>query len=305
MKPSDASSSESTRASIKTSPSQKANLSSAVHESTVDHGSPPSPSFSSLSPAQARIVQPSHTPVSFPPDVSPSARSSIPDDLLYLPPSSSSSLRSASAASASVCAEFASQRAVSQSAPRQERSNSSRLPELPQRSQLLPGSHPSLELLQSPPSNLKSWRQSQQSLSESTARLLATEPQLPPSPRSSSQNPPSGSGETSPLLRGLSSVCLFNESPPDEHCGSDPADEGAPSRVSAVTHNALAEQMMEEDELSTGKKNGQKDTLEKSHILPIFIIFFILDSGGAELSQPFVTSQGATRNVVCLKSFMN
>lgn len=261
MKPSDVSSSESTRASktsIKTSPSQKAYLSSAVHESTVDHGSPPSPSFSSLSLAQAQIVQPSHTPVSFPPDVSPPARSSIPEDLLYPPPSPSSSLRSAFAASTSVSAEFASQRGVSQSAPRQERSNSSQLPELPQHSQLVPGSHPSLELLQSPPSNLKSWRQSQQSLSEPAARLLATKPQLPPSPGSSSRNPPSGSGETSPLLRALSSVCLFNESPPDEHCGSDPADEGAPSRVSAVTHNALAEQMMEEDELSTGKWTGKK-----------------------------------------------
>lgn len=126
----------------------------------------------------------------------------------------------------------------------------------PQSSQSLSGCSPSLELLQSPPNSpASSWGQSQPSLLAG-AQLLAPSP---PPPRSSNQRPAAASQESrgSRLpLEALSTVYLFSEPPPDDPDRPRRALQASAARLSAVTHNALAEEMEEEgleDDLSTGE----------------------------------------------------
>lgn len=235
--------------------SQAPTCTPTVQKSKLDLGSPPLLSFSSLPHSQAQIFKPSHTPVSFPPDVSPlaSSRPPIPEDHLYASSSTSFSLRSTFTVSPSGSTELTLLPKVYQSTPFQKGSNSSRLLEQPQFSQLLPEIL-SLELSQSLSSNLESRRKSQQSLGEPESLLLVNKPKPPLSPVSPSQNLSSKSVEPSSLVKTLSSLSLFNESPSDAYYRhwSAPTNEDDPSLLLNVIQNPVTVKMEEEEKLFTG-----------------------------------------------------
>lgn len=247
------------KTSIKTptSTSQVPTYTPTVQKSKLDLGSPPLLSFSSLPHSQAQIFKPLHTPVSFPPDVSPlaSSRPPIPEDHLYASSSTSFSLRSTFTVSPSGSTELTLLPKVCQSTPFQKASNSSRLLEQPQFSQLLPETVLSLELSQSLSSNLQSRRKSQQSLGEPESLLLMNKPKPPLSPVSPSQNLSSKSLEPSSLVKTLSSLSLFNESPSDAYYRhwSAPTNEDDPSLLLNVIQNPVTVKMEEEEKLFTGK----------------------------------------------------
>ncbi|KAG7226091.1 hypothetical protein INR49_018702 [Caranx melampygus] len=195
--------------------SQKSNCSQTVHKSKPDNGSPhlsqvEIPKFSS--------------PLSFPPDASPlaSTRSSTPKEHLSPSPSVSLLLRSTFTVSPSSSTDLTLLPRVNQSTPLQKGSNSSLLPEQFQSSKLFPGPISSPKLLQSPPSNLESPQQSQDSLCDPECLLSVNQLQLPqsskPNPQTKSLGP--SLSQTTPVpfrapVKTPSRSSLFYESPPD------------------------------------------------------------------------------------------
>nr|XP_046244595.1 zinc finger B-box domain-containing protein 1 isoform X2 [Scatophagus argus] len=194
---------------------QKPNWSPTVHKSKPDHGSPPLLSCPSSPHFQTDIPKSSQASVSFPPDVTSLAcnRSPISEEHLFSSPSMPFSLRSTYTISPSSSTESILLPKVYQSPPLQKDSDSSLPPEQPQFSKLFPEPFSLQKLSQSSSSNLESSRQSQQSICEPEYLLLDNHPELPLSPVSSSQHPPSESLEQCPPLETLS-ILSHNESPP-------------------------------------------------------------------------------------------
>ncbi|XP_068440125.1 serine-rich adhesin for platelets isoform X2 [Clinocottus analis] len=205
------------KTSIKTptSMSQKPNCPPNVHKSNSDHRSIQVLSSALFVHSQNEIPKFSHSPDSFSPDVSPlaSTKPTLPED--HLSPSSTSLLlRSTFTVSPSSSLESTLLPKVYQSTPLQRSSDSSLLLEQPQSSQLFPESI-SLKLSQLPPNNLESPRQSQHSYCDPQSLLSDNQLQLPPSHASSSPNPSPKSLEPNLDLINISSLSLFNASPPD------------------------------------------------------------------------------------------
>ncbi|XP_068571655.1 uncharacterized protein zbbx [Cebidichthys violaceus] len=197
------------KTSIKTptSMSQKPKCPPNVHKSNPDRGSIQVLSSPSLVHSQTENPKFSHSPDSFPPDVSPLSptRPTIPKDHLSPSTSMSFSLRSTFTVSPSSSTESILLPKVYQSTPLQRSSDSSLLLEQPQSSQLSPEPI-SLKLSQLPPHNLESPRQSQHSCSDPESLPSDNQLQLPLSPLSSSPNPPPKSLER----KSKSSFSLFN-----------------------------------------------------------------------------------------------
>ncbi|XP_028430114.1 zinc finger B-box domain-containing protein 1 isoform X2 [Perca flavescens] len=217
--------SRTSQTSIKTPTSmlQKPKCPSNVHKSKPDRGSLKLLSSPSLVHSQTEI------PVPYPPDVShlASTRPPIPEEHFSPSPSISFSLRSTFTVSPSSSTESTLLPSVYQSTSLQKGSDSSPLPEQPQSPQLFPEPISSLKPSQLPPSNLESPRQSKHSCCDTESLLSEKHLQLPLSPVSSSPNPPPKPLEPSPPVKILSSLSLFNKSPPDAYfsCGSTPKTE--------------------------------------------------------------------------------
>ncbi|XP_039648116.1 zinc finger B-box domain-containing protein 1 isoform X2 [Perca fluviatilis] len=217
--------SRTSQTSIKTPTStlQKPKCPPNVHKSKPDCGSLKLLSSPSLVNSQTEI------PVSYPPDVShlASTRPPIPEEHFSPSPSISFSLRSTFTVSPSSSTESTLLPSVYQSTSLQKGSDSSPLPEQPQSPQLFPEPISSLKPSQLPPSNLESPRQSKHSCCDTESLLSEKHLQLPLLPVSSSPKPPPKPLESSPPVKILSSLSLFNKSPPDANFshGSTPKTE--------------------------------------------------------------------------------
>ncbi|XP_056229213.1 mucin-2 isoform X1 [Seriola aureovittata] len=225
------------KTSIKTSisKSQKSNCSLTDHKSKADHGSP------QLS--QVEILK-FLSPLSFPTDVSPLTRSSTPKENPSLSPSVSFSLRSTFTVSPSSSTESTLLPRVYHSTPLQKGSDSSLLPEQFQSSKLFPEPISSPKLLQSPPSNLETPMQSQDSLCDPECLLSVNQLELPqssrPNPQTKSLEP--SRSQTNPVpfrapVKNPSSFSLFNKSPPDAYSSykSTPTYGNAPVFISSTS----------------------------------------------------------------------
>ncbi|XP_042270386.1 uncharacterized protein zbbx isoform X2 [Thunnus maccoyii] len=181
------------KTSIKTSTkSQNPSCSPTVYKSKPDHGSPQILSSPSSLHSQTEILKSSYSSLSFPPDVSPlaSAISPTPEEHLRPSPFTSLSLRSTFTVSPSSSTELILLPKVYKSTPLQKGSPSPLLPEQSQSSQLFSETISSLKLSQSPPSNLKSPKQSQHSLCDPESLLSDNQLQSPLSAVSSTPHPP-------------------------------------------------------------------------------------------------------------------
>ncbi|XP_056297360.1 uncharacterized protein zbbx isoform X3 [Pseudoliparis swirei] len=200
------------KTSIKT---LKPNFPPNVHKSNSDRGSRQVLSTPLLVHSQTETPTCSHSPDSFPPDVSPlaSTRPTLPED--HLSPSSTSlSLRSTFTVSPLSSTESTLLPKVYQSTPIQRSSDSSLLREQSQSSKLFHESI-SLKLSQLPPNHLESPRQYQHSCCVPESPLSDTRLQLPLSPVCSSPNPPPTSLGPNPAVINIANLSLFNASPPD------------------------------------------------------------------------------------------
>ncbi|XP_034723397.1 uncharacterized protein zbbx isoform X2 [Etheostoma cragini] len=207
--------SRTSQTSIKTptSMSQKPNYPPIVHKSKPDCGSITFLSSPSLAHSQTEI------PVPYLPDIShlASTRPPIPEEHFSPSPSISFSLRSTFTVSPSSSTESTLLPNVFQSTQLQKGSDPSLIPEQPQSPQLFQEPISSLKPSQLPPSNLESPRQSKHSCCDTESVLSKKNIHLPMSPVSFSPNPPPKPLEPSPPVKTLSSLSLFNKSPPDAY----------------------------------------------------------------------------------------
>ncbi|XP_036939857.1 uncharacterized protein zbbx isoform X2 [Acanthopagrus latus] len=238
-----------------TSTSQKPNCPPTVHKSKPDQRSTRflSPSLPHI---QTEIPKSSHAPLSIPSDVSSLVGARPPSPEQHL------SLRSTFTLSPSGSTESIFLPKVDQSNPFHKGSDSSLLPEQAQTSQLFPEPISSPKLLQSPPSNLESSRKSQHRPCDPDSLLSDNQLQPPPSPVSSSPNPPRKYPRP---LKSLFRASLFNDCLPDAYSrqSSTPTNENAldqestlslqyaqcnPSLPSDVLHSPHSAVKMEEEE---------------------------------------------------------